>query len=142
NIPSLRLAADATSAVASVRIDEPELCPRYTCRAIRGVKIGPSPSWLRSALEKVGLRSINNVVDVTNYVMLETGQPLHAFDLHLLSGGKIIVRRAAEGEKFVTLDGKERVLTDKTLLIADENRGVALAGIMGGQNSEIRAETA
>jgi phenylalanyl-tRNA synthetase beta chain len=126
----------------TVRIDEPELCPRYTGRVICGVKVGPSPAWLRSALDKVGLRSINNVVDVTNFVMLETGHPLHAFDLHLLGGAKIIIRRAAEGEKFVTLDGKERLLTDRMLLIADETKGVALAGIMGGQNSEIHSSTA
>ncbi|HUD48396.1 MAG TPA: phenylalanine--tRNA ligase subunit beta [Candidatus Baltobacteraceae bacterium] len=141
-IASLRIAAETGKGVVSVRIDEPELCPRYTGRVIRGVEVGPSPAWLRSALEKVGLRSINNVVDVTNFVMLETGHPLHAFDLHLLEGGKIIVRRAAEGEKFVTLDGKERVLTDRMLLIADETKGVALAGIMGGQNSEINSSTA
>jgi phenylalanyl-tRNA synthetase beta chain len=142
NIASLRLSAEGAEKVVSVRIDEPELCPRYTARVIRGVKVGPSPAWLRSALEKVGLRSINNVVDVTNFVMLETGHPLHAFDLQLLGGGKIIVRRAADGEKFVTLDGKERLLTDKMLLIADESKGVALAGIMGGQNSEINSSTA
>jgi phenylalanyl-tRNA synthetase beta chain len=141
NIASLRLAAEPSEKRVSVRIDEPELCPRYTARVICGIKAGPSPAWLRLALEKIGLRSINNVVDVTNYVMLETGQPLHAFDLHLLAGGKIIIRRAAEGEKFVTLDGKERPLTDQMLLIADETKGVALAGIMGGQNSEINSGT-
>ncbi|HEY3915562.1 MAG TPA: phenylalanine--tRNA ligase subunit beta, partial [Verrucomicrobiae bacterium] len=139
---SSALAAEATDKVVSVRIDEPELCPRYVARVIRGVKVGPSPAWLRSTLEKVGLRSVNNVVDVTNFVMLETGHPLHAFDLHLLGGGKIIVRRAAEGEKFVTLDGKERPLTNEMLLIADETKGVALAGIMGGKNSEIADTTA
>ncbi|HEY3856262.1 MAG TPA: phenylalanine--tRNA ligase subunit beta [Verrucomicrobiae bacterium] len=141
-IDAAKLAGEPSGGVVSVRIDEPELCPRYTARVIRGVKVGPSPDWLRTALEKVGLRSINNVVDVTNYVMLETGHPLHAFDLHLLAGGKIVVRRAAEGEKFTTLDGKERVLTDRMLLIADETKGVALAGIMGGQNSEINSATA
>ncbi len=140
-IDTTKLAGEPSSRVVSVRIDEPELCPRYTARVIRGVKIGPSPDWLRTALEKVGLRSINNVVDVTNFVMLETGHPLHAFDLHLLGGGKIIVRRATEGEKFTTLDGKERTLTDRILLIADETKGVALAGIMGGQNSEINSAT-
>jgi phenylalanyl-tRNA synthetase beta chain len=142
SIASLLMAGETTEKVVSVRIDEPELCPRYTARVIRGVKVGPSPVWLRSTLEKAGLRSINNVVDVTNFVMLETGHPLHAFDLHLLGGGKIIVRRAAEGEKFVTLDGKERALTHETLLIADESKGVALAGIMGGKNSEINTATA
>ena len=141
-IDSAKLAGESSGSVVSVRIDEPELCPRYTARVIRGVKVGPSPEWLRTALEKVGLRSINNIVDVTNYVMLETGQPLHAFDLHLLAGGKIVVRRAAEGEKFTTLDGKERTLTDRMLLIADETKAIALAGIMGGQNSEINSATA
>jgi phenylalanyl-tRNA synthetase beta chain len=142
------LAGEPAESLVSVRIEEPELCPRYTARVLRGVKIGPSPAWLRSALEKTGLRSINNVVDVTNYVMLETGQPLHAFDFHLLSvaagsAGRpiIVVRRAAAGEKFVTLDGKERTLDAQTLLIADETKGLALAGIMGGQNSEIKSNT-
>ncbi|MGD0537874.1 MAG: phenylalanine--tRNA ligase subunit beta [Verrucomicrobiota bacterium] len=135
-----------TSALVAVRIDDPELCPRYTARVIRGVKIGPSPDWLRSALEKVGLRSISNVVDVTNYVMLECGQPLHAFDYHLIARADdgtptIVVRRARAGEKFTTLDGQERTLTDETLLIADERKGIALAGVMGGQNSEINDRT-
>src|SRR5689334_6425599 len=106
------------SSFVSVRIEDPELCPRYTARVIQGVKIAPSPDWLKSTLEKVGVRSINNVVDVTNYVMLETGQPLHAFDYHLLAKGgngtgppTIVVRRASEGEKFRTLDNQERTLT-------------------------------
>ena len=141
--------------LVGVRLDHPELCPRYTARVIKGVKVGPSPDWLRSTLEKVGIRSISNVVDVTNYVMLESGQPLHAFDYHLLStpcppklpseGGStrptIVVRRAAEGEKFATLDGTARTLTGQMLLIADETKAVALAGIMGGQNTEINANT-
>ena len=130
----------------NVRNDEPELCPRYTARILRKVKVGPSPDWLKSTLEKVGIRSINNVVDITNYVMLESGQPLHAFDYHLLKGNgtnapTIVVRRAADGEKFTTLDGKERTLTNQMLLIADETKAAALAGIMGGQNSEISANT-
>ena len=132
----------------AVRIEDAELCPRYTARVIRGVKIAPSPDWLKSTLEKVGVRSISNVVDVTNYVMLETGQPLHAFDYHLLAkAGRgrpartIVVRRAAEGEKFKTLDGQERTLTSQMLLIADETKAVALAGVMGGQNSEINPGT-
>jgi phenylalanyl-tRNA synthetase beta chain len=130
----------------SVRNDEPELCPRYTVRIVRQVKVGPSPEWLRNILEKVGIRSINNVVDITNYVMLETGQPLHAFDYQLLqrhasNAPKIIIRRANEGEKFTTLDGKERALTNQMLLIADETQAVALAGLMGGKNSEINEST-
>lgn len=140
-------AAEKIESWVAVRIDDPDLCPRYTARVIRGVKIGPSPDWLRQALEKVGLRSISNVVDVTNFVMLETGQPLHAFDYHLLSkpAGKthptIVVRRAADGEKFTTLDGQERTLNRQMLLIADETKAVALAGVMGGLNSEINEQT-
>jgi phenylalanyl-tRNA synthetase beta chain len=130
----------------SVRIEDSELCPRYSARVIKGVKVGPSPDWLKSILEKVGLRSISNVVDVTNYVMLEIGQPLHAFDYHLIANGRdgkptIVVRRAAEGEKFKTLDGQERTLSHEMLLIADEQKGIALAGIMGGQNTEINEQT-
>lgn len=130
----------------AVRLTEPELCPRYTARVVTGVKVGPSPDWLRQTLEKVGIRSISNVVDVTNYVMLETGQPLHAFDYHLIAksaAGKptIVVRRAAAEEKFKTLDNQERTLTSDMLLIADEQKGIALAGIMGGANTEIRDDT-
>jgi phenylalanyl-tRNA synthetase beta chain len=137
----------AVADLVSVRIDDTELCPRYTARVVRGVKIGPSPDWLKTTLEKVGVRSISNVVDVTNYVMLETGQPLHAFDYHLIAKGKdsrptIVVRRAAEGEKFTTLDGQQRTLTGQMLLIADEAKPVALAGVMGGQNTEINNTTA
>ncbi|MGH7992707.1 MAG: phenylalanine--tRNA ligase subunit beta, partial [Limisphaerales bacterium] len=132
--------------LVSVRLDDPELCPRYTARVVKGVKIGPSPDWLRATLEKVGIRSINNVVDVTNYVMLESGQPLHAFDYHLIAKGKdgkptIVVRRASEKEKFKTLDNVERTLTNEMLLIADEQKGIALAGVMGGQNTEINEKT-
>ncbi|MBU6400692.1 MAG: phenylalanine--tRNA ligase subunit beta [Verrucomicrobia bacterium] len=132
--------------LVAVRLEDPERCPRYTARVVRGVKVGPSPDWLRVALEKVGLRSINNVVDVTNYVMLETGQPLHAFDYHRVAkgtGGKptLVVRRARAGEKFVTLDGLERGLAEEMLLIADEQKGIALAGVMGGQNTEINERT-
>jgi phenylalanyl-tRNA synthetase beta chain len=148
-MPSGDLPAAGEGTVAdqvSVRLEAPDLCPRYTARVVRGVKVGPSPAWLRTALEKVGLRSINNVVDVSNYVMLETGQPLHTFDYHLIAkaaDGKpaIVVRRAAEGEKFITLDGKEHTPGTEALLIADEQKGIALAGVMGGQNTEINAAT-
>ena len=138
--------APEAEALVSVRLDAPDLCPRYVARVIQGVKIGPSPDWLRHTLEKVGIRSINNVVDVTNYVMLETGQPLHAFDYHLIGQGKdgkpaIVVRRAAEGEKFKTLDNQERTLTKEMLLIADEQKAIALAGVMGGANTEINDQT-
>lgn len=130
----------------AVRLDAPDLCPRYAARVITGVKIGPSPDWLRITLEKVGVRSISNVVDVTNYVMLETGQPLHAFDYRLLSQDTqgvptIVVRRAGQGERFKTLDGHEHELTSDNLLIADEAKGIALAGVMGGLNTEINDQT-
>ena len=135
-----------TSSLVSIRIEDAELCPRYTARVIKGVKVGPSPEWLRDTLEKVGIRSISNIVDVTNYVMLETGQPLHAFDYHLIAKGvdgkpTIVVRRAAAGEKFKTLDNQERTLTNEMLLIADETKGIALAGVMGGANTEINNST-
>ena len=140
-------AGPSAADLVAVRLDDAELCPRYTARVVRGVKIGPSPDWLKQTLEKVGIRSINNVVDVTNFVMLEGGQPLHAFDYHLIAKGQegkpvIVVRRAAEGEKFTTLDGQARTLTGGMLLIADESKAIALAGVMGGQNSEIKDATA
>ncbi|MFM1769942.1 MAG: phenylalanyl-tRNA ligase, beta subunit [Verrucomicrobiota bacterium] len=155
-LPAVTLASGPASAAGetpgtgvdshvAVRVEAADLCPRYTARVLTGVRIGPSPDWLRATLEKVGLRSINNVVDVTNYVMLETGQPLHAFDYELLDPGRgkptLVVRRAAAGETFTTLDGQERSLTHEMLLIADEAKGIALAGIMGGQNTEIRPAT-
>ncbi len=131
-----------TSEVTSVEIFNPDLCPRYTARVIKGVKIGPSPDWLVKRLEKIGQRSVNNVADITNYVMLETGQPLHAFDLHQLRGERIIVRAAVPGEKITTLDGEERELTPEMLVIADAQRPVALAGIKGGEDSGITDSTA
>ena len=119
-----------------------DLCPRYTARMVRNVKIAPSPKWMRERLRSMGVRPINNIVDITNYVMLEYGQPMHAFDYRYVKGGKIIVRRAEEGEKLTTLDGKEHTLTASHLVIADDTRAVGLAGIMGGENSEIVADTA
>jgi phenylalanyl-tRNA synthetase beta chain len=127
--------------LASVEVQAPELCPRYTARVIRNVKIGSSPEWLQQALEAVGLRSINNVVDITNFVLMECGQPLHAFDYDLVAGHKIVVRRAAAGETLKTLDGAEHKLSAENLVIADAEKGVALAGIMGGGNSEISETT-
>ena len=118
-----------------------DLCPRYTARMVRNVKIGPSPKWMRERLRTMGVRPINNIVDITNYVMLEYGQPMHAFDYRYVKGGKIIVRRAAEGEELTTLDGQVRKLSANHLVIADETRAVGLAGIMGGENSEIVADT-
>jgi len=124
-----------------VRVDAPDLCPRYSARLIRGVKIGPSPTWLKQILGKVGLRPINNVVDITNYVLLESGQPLHAFDCNLLAGNQIIVRRARAGETFIALEDSRHELQADMLVIADAERAVALAGIMGGKNSEINSAT-
>ena len=119
-----------------------DLVPRYTARMVRNVKIAPSPKWMRERLRAMGVRPINNIVDITNYVMLEYGQPMHAFDYRYVKGGRIIVRRAEEGEKLTTLDGKEHTLTANHLVIADEHRAVGLAGIMGGENSEIVSDTA
>ncbi len=132
--------------LVAVRIEDAESCPRYTARVIQGVKLGPSPDWLRSTLERVGIRSISNVVDVTNYVMLETGQPLHAFDYQLIAKAAdgqptLVVRRAATDEKFRTLDQQTRTLTAEMLLIADAQKGIALAGVMGGANTEINEQT-
>ncbi len=124
-----------------IRIESPQSCPRYSARVIRKVKIGPSPTWLVRRLEAVGMRSINNIVDITNYVMMETGHPLHAFDFDLIAGREIIVRESREGEKFVTLDDKERVLKAGTVLICDAERPVAIGGIMGGLNSEVTQDT-
>ena len=124
-----------------VETPDPELCPRYTARMVRNVKIAPSPKWMRERLRAMGVRPINNIVDITNYVMLEYGQPMHAFDYRYVKGGKIIVRRAADGEELTTLDGNVRKLTHNMLVIADDTRAVGLAGIMGGENSEIVDDT-
>ena len=133
-------AGDLTE-LLDVETPDPELCPRYTARMVRNVKIGPSPKWMRERLRSMGVRPINNIVDITNYVMLEYGQPMHAFDYRYVKGGKIIVRRAREGEELTTLDGNVRKLTPNMLVIADETRAVGLAGIMGGENSEIVDDT-
>ena len=127
--------------VTSVEILNPDLCPRYSARIIKGVKVGPSPEWLVKRLEVMGQRSVNNVADITNYVMLELGQPLHAFDLAMLKGQRIIVRAAREGEKMTTLDSEERELTSRMLVIADAERAVALGGIKGGEDSGITEKT-
>jgi phenylalanyl-tRNA synthetase beta chain len=127
--------------LAAVEITAPELCSRYVARVIRGVRLEPSPEWMQRRLERCGVRPINAIVDATNYVLLELGQPLHAFDLDRLAGGRIVVRRAAGGEKLRTLDGEERTLDEDTLLIADAEHAVALAGIMGGADSEIGEAT-
>ncbi|MCP4666377.1 MAG: phenylalanine--tRNA ligase subunit beta, partial [Deltaproteobacteria bacterium] len=127
----------AIEKLTSVSIEDPEGCPRYVAGVIQDVELGRSPFWLRYRLFQSGIRSINNIVDVTNYVLLETGQPLHAFDYHRLRENRILVRRAREGETFTTLDGETRKMSDETLMICDGERSVALAGIMGGINSEI-----
>ncbi len=126
---------------AGVRVTHPELCPRYCGKVIRNVTLGPSPDWMQRRLLASGMRPINVVVDVTNYVMLELGQPLHAFDYDAISNGQVVVRPATEGEVLRTLDGTDRALTAGMLVIADESRPLALAGIMGGADSEVTAET-
>ena len=143
NMPSIELkeSDDAVESLVSVDIQDEARCPRYTARVLKNAKVGPSPDWMAARLEACGIRSINNLVDITNYVMLETGHPLHAFDYNLLHEGKIIVRRAAAGEKFTTLDEAERELTDEMLVIADPTKAVALAGVMGGVNTEIKDDT-
>jgi phenylalanyl-tRNA synthetase beta chain len=129
------------SDLTSVEIRDTDLCPRYAARLVRGVRIGPSPDWLAKRLEEIGQRTINNVADITNYVLHELGQPLHAFDFAKLEGQRIIVRRAIAGERLKTLDGVERTLDAKMLVIADADRPVALAGIMGGEDTEISTGT-
>ena len=128
--------------LTSVTIDAPDLCPRYAARVIRGVKVGQSPAWLQQRLESVGVGVINNIVDITNFVLMEYGQPLHAFDYHKLAENRIVVRRATAGENITTLDEIDRELTPDMLVIADAEKPVALAGIMGGYDSEITETTA
>ena len=124
-----------------VEVKNGALCPRYMARVVKDVKIAPSPRWMRERLRNMGVRPINNIVDITNYVMLEYGQPMHAFDYRYVKGGKIVVRRARDGEELTTLDGNAYKLSSSMLVIADENRAVGLAGIMGGLNSEIVEDT-
>ena len=125
----------------SVTVEDEELCPAYFARTVRNVKIAPSPKWMRERLEAAGVRAINNIVDITNYVMLEMGQPMHAFDKRTIRGGRIIVRRAGDGEVFRTLDGQDRILNSNMLVIADAEGAIGIAGVMGGENSEIRPDT-
>jgi phenylalanyl-tRNA synthetase beta chain len=139
--PEVTEAGEPVGAITSVQIEDPDRCPRYAARVIRGVHIGPSPPWLRARLEKVGVRPINNVVDVTNYVLFELGQPLHAFDLARLREGRIVVRRARAGEELATLDGEARKLDPDDLAICDAERPVALAGVMGGEATEVSDRT-
>ena len=140
--PVVKGSGGAVSELVSIDIADPALCPRYTARMVKNVKIAPSPLWLRQRLRASGVRPISNIVDITNYVMLEYGQPMHAFDFSCVEGKHIIVRTAKEGETITTLDGNPRALTTKMLCICDENRPVCVAGVMGGANSEIVGDTA
>ncbi|MGZ3746554.1 MAG: phenylalanine--tRNA ligase subunit beta [Pseudobdellovibrionaceae bacterium] len=137
----LVLSKDSTKNQIDLEVKNPEACPRYAGRFVKGVTIKPSPEWLVKRLESVGLNSINNVVDVTNYVMMELGQPLHAFDARSIEGAKIVVSNAQEGEKFKALDGKEVTLRGTELMIRDAHRAVAMAGVIGGQNSGVSETT-
>jgi phenylalanyl-tRNA synthetase beta chain len=141
--PQIALRESRTPArrLAQVKVEAPDLCPRYTVRVIEDLKIGPSPAWLAMRLRACGLRPISNVVDITNYVLWELGHPLHAFDADRVTDATIVVRRAAAGERFTTLDGQARTLDASTLVIADPARAIGLAGVMGGQNSEVSALT-
>jgi phenylalanyl-tRNA synthetase beta chain len=136
----LREVAPETEKRVKVRIEDTDGCPRYTARLVQNVKVGPSPNWLQMRLAVSGIRSVNNVVDATNYVLLEWGQPLHAFDFDQLSGG-IVVRRASQGEGLTTLDGVKRVVDEDMLVIADHRRAVAIAGVMGGADTEVTPDT-
>lgn len=143
NYPSIAVkeCSDKVESRINVVVEDDDLCPRYAARFISGCRVAPSPEWLVKRLAAIGIRSINNVVDITNFVMMELGQPLHAFDCDRLAGNRIVVRRAGEGEQFTTLDSQERVLTSADLVICDAERPVALAGVMGGLNSEIEDST-
>ncbi len=142
NLPAITgVSEERATDDARIRVEDAVACPRYTARVLEGVRIAPSPDWMKQRLERSGIRPINNVVDITNYVMLEMGQPLHAFDLDLLAEGRIVVRHARACEKMQTLDEAERELDPSMLVIADAARPVAVAGVMGGAGSEIRNET-
>jgi phenylalanyl-tRNA synthetase beta chain len=138
---ALQEGEEAAEDVASIEILDTDLCPRYAARIIKGVKVGPSPEWLVKRLEAIGQRSVNNIADITNYVMFELGQPNHAFDLHSLQDKHIIVRRARAGEKIKTLDGVERQLSPDMCIIADTSGPIAIGGVMGGEETEINADT-
>ena len=138
---TLRESAEAARGLTRVQIEAPDLCHRFTVRAISAVTVGPSPAWLRMRLRAVGLRPISNVVDATNYVLWELGQPLHAYDAETVTDGTFVVRRARVGERFTTLDGQERTLDESMLLIADPKRAIGLAGVMGGANTEVTDRT-
>jgi phenylalanyl-tRNA synthetase beta chain len=138
---AVKESGESAKSLARVRIEAPDLCHRFTARMISGVTIGPSPAWLRTRLRAIGLRPISNVVDATNYVLWELGQPLHAYDYATVADSTIVVRRARSGERFTTLDGQERALDASMLLIADPERAIGLAGVMGGANTEVAGGT-
>ncbi|PKN04365.1 MAG: phenylalanine--tRNA ligase subunit beta, partial [Deltaproteobacteria bacterium HGW-Deltaproteobacteria-9] len=142
-IPSMQIeeTGEDVGSLSSVTIVDADLCPRYSARMIKNVKIGDSPVWMKARLEAAGMRAINNVVDVTNFVMLEMGQPLHAFDFRFLEEGRIVVRKSKDGEEFISLDEKSHVLPAGTVLICDGKKPVAIGGIMGGLNSEVKEDT-
>lgn len=139
--PTFKENSEDISDTISVSVENPDKCLRYTAKMIKNVKIGPSPAWMAHRLKAAGIRPINNIVDITNYILLEYGQPMHAFDLRHLSGGKIIVRDAKDGEVIKTLDEQDRTLSSNDLVIADADKAVAIAGVMGGFNSEIEEDT-
>ena len=140
--PEIKGCGDSIADHLDIEIEDGELCPRYTARLVKNVKIQPSPTWMRERLRNSGVRPINNIVDITNYVMLEYGQPMHAFDFSCVEDGQIVVRTAREGETIQTLDGKDHVLTTDMLCICDAHKPVCVAGVMGGANSEIIGDTA
>ena len=140
--PEVKGCGGSIAELVDIDIEDGDLCPRYTARMVKNVKIQPSPAWMRERLRNSGVRPINNIVDITNYVMLEYGQPMHAFDFSCVEGNHIIVRTAREGETIQTLDGNQRKLTTSMLCICDENKPVCVAGVMGGANSEIVGDTA
>ena len=140
--PEVKGCGGSIADLVDIEIEDGELCPRYTARMVKNVKIAPSPKWMRERLRNSGVRPINNIVDITNYVMLEYGQPMHAFDFSCVDGGRIVVRTAREGEVIQTLDGNDRKLTTSMLCICDEHKPVCVAGVMGGANSEIVGDTA
>lgn len=142
DLPNVESRPSGDDVFQGASVDCEEDCPLYRATVIKGVKIGPSPAWMQELLNSIGLRPINNVVDVTNFVLHECGNPLHAFDARDIKGGKIIVRNAREGETMATLDGEERELSSRMVVISDEERALAIAGVMGGQNSEVKDGTA
>ena len=140
--PTFHENAESVADYVQVRVEAPDLCPRYMARAVKNVHIAPSPRWMQQRLAEAGVRPINNIVDITNFVMLEMGQPMHAFDAKTVRGGQIVVRRAHPGEQITTLDGKLRDLGENNLLICDAEGPIGVAGVMGGENSEIESDTA